>query len=916
MEQAHTPPLHGFLSDGEAVSGNESSTSAPGESGVRTRRSYAEKGETFVPSHLTSSRKKSFRPRSNTDPLATVPEDAVLSKQPSLDWDGFGEPEPVVGSGHDNTRRWSTDTLYSATQPSRQRRDTGSYFAGSESESSEGDDFLSPEEQDIGNMAEDVATLRKKVDKAIMEAKEDVLPFQGKPVTTECLNRLCSLAGSLKRELQRLHLELVDDDIYKQAKEESAQNCRTRLTEFLIQAEATKTQSAEQERIRKEELAASAPDTAKRPIILKQTGSIREELVLVIKAVKELASGSPQTDVEVFEKAEMLKVLENRQLSALEDGKEVLRLAMDNNMMEQWTMLDGVMNECKKVIPEAKKTLLEWRKLTGVWSEKKSRTGARQDLKLPTFSPGITSKLTVYEFEKEWGDYCEAMEYSREERLKNLKLAIQQPARGDVASFQTEGQVMDYLKKHYGNPMVLLNAREQEIRAWPACRGTDVQQREWLIQAKTKLEATVRMCKDHDIEKYLHFSGVAGEIQGKLSPEMVKDYKTLLKKHLSPSGVLEKEKIVELMLDFLEDKILDCTLGVNLEISNFLGSSKPQEQKSESNKPQYQRPQRAHHAAKSQSGQQRAQDGKKTTFQLDNKCRSCSEHHSHLFYCEAFIAANPADRFDLVRRQKACARCLSMKVKLAGKKSDWFPLHEKYCKTDFACEEGDCQGKQKDSQFHIVVCRHHTTENKSNESAFIASLDQKLLPSSTSGMNIRFLYMVPMQALHVSNESDRPKQPLLERPGGGHYEIIPDVTEAAVFMMQWLPSAGGKGQQLLAFYDSGCSGAGLSDRAVKLLETREVRPGPTTLDVAGGRSIEIPHGDVQFNLELEGGRQLATITALHMPDITSPFPLVKLAEAWLELQREAQRCSTGWQLPPVDEELGGAAVMFSSESSI
>ena len=36
-----------------------------------------------------------------------------------------------------------------------------------------------------------------------------------------------------------------------------------------------------------------------------------------------------------------------------------------------------------------------------MWSEKKSRTGARQDLKMPAFSPGITSKLTVYEFEKE-----------------------------------------------------------------------------------------------------------------------------------------------------------------------------------------------------------------------------------------------------------------------------------------------------------------------------------------------------------------------------------------------------------------------------------------------------------------------------------------------------------------------------------
>ena len=132
--------------------------------------------------------------------------------------------------------------------------------------------------------------------------------------------------------------------------------------------------------------------------------------------------------------------------------------------------------------------------------------------------------------------------------------------------------------------MVLLNAREREIRAWGPCKGTDMAQRDWLIQAKSKLEATLKMCKEHNIERYLHFSSVASEVQSKFPAELTKDFKIILKKHLSPSGVLEKEKIIELLLEFMEDKILDCTLGVNLDIVNYLCSGKDPEQKGEPQK--------------------------------------------------------------------------------------------------------------------------------------------------------------------------------------------------------------------------------------------------------------------------------------------------------------------------------------------
>jgi hypothetical protein len=254
--------------------------------------------------------------------------------------------------------------------------------------------------------------------------------------------------------------------------------------------------------------------------------------------------------------------------------------------------------------------------------------------------------------------------------------------------------------------------------------------REWLVQAKSKLEAITNMCKDHGIEKYLHFSTVAGDIQSKLPEDLMKDFKTVLKKHLSPSGVLEKELIIGLLITFIEDKIMDCTLGVNLDIVNYLGTSKEdkmydENQKHQSNggRPRYGQGKGMHAANQQPASGQRgggnagrgggansggggrggSGDGSNAAgFQVDNKCLGCGNNHSHLFYCELYINADLQSRFDQVRKQKACARCLSMKVKLVGRRDDWHPRHEKYCKTQFACREGNCNGRLPKGQFHIT----------------------------------------------------------------------------------------------------------------------------------------------------------------------------------------------------------------------
>ena len=102
--------------------------------------------------------------------------------------------------------------------------------------------------------------------------------------------------------------------------------------------------------------------------------------------------------------------------------------------------------------------------------------------------------------------------------------------------------------------------------------------------------------------------------------------------------------------------------------------------------------------------------------------------------------------------------------------------------------------------------------------------------------------------------------------------------------MQMLPLERKEDGELLCFYDSGCGSAGMSDRAYDLLGSKTVRPGPTVLDVAGGKSILVPYGEEQFHLEMGDKKQKATITGLRMPKITAEFPLVQLSAAFMEVQ--------------------------------
>jgi len=99
------------------------------------------------------------------------------------------------------------------------------------------------------------------------------------------------------------------------------------------------------------------------------------------------------------------------------------------------------------------------------------------------------------------------------------------------------------------------------------------------------------------------------------------------------------------------------------------------------------------------------------------------------------------------------------------------------------------------------------------------------------------------------------------------------------------------------FYDSGCMGAAVSNRGAALLDSICVRPGPTTMNVAGGKTFEIEGGDEEFLLDLVANKTKATVTALRMSHITTKFPVWNISQAWSEIQKDFAALMPGKLLP-------------------
>jgi hypothetical protein len=714
----------------------------------------------------------------------------------SLVWDAHSPQLDVTTTA----RRWSVDTLRDSLAASEGGLSTCPEGGESGASGEQSLETTVNYSQPITEMAAEAAHHSSAAERALMEQEDDLLPFEGRKVPLDYLTKLIAQATTVKKTLQECHLALSSSD-----RERYAASLQPRVVEGRRQA-TTLIVKLEEMRLdmelavgaaqrAAEQPAATVVDPAKQEVVKSRLNRLLVETSGVKDECAAFMQKQPAGDEGLYEYAETHRVICNRLETLVAECKAAANQAMEHNLMRESVVLDDTVADLREMWRRSDDKLLQCRKGAGVWSEKGRRVAARGNMKAPTFSGATSDQVTVYEFERDWVSYKAAVNYSVDEALRELKVVIQPPARTAIQKMETEEAIFAYLRTHYGNPVLLLSAREEEVRGWSDCKGSDQARREWLLNAKNRLESTISLCKEHKIERYLHYSSVAGLIQTKLPVDMTREFRKKLVKHLSPAGVLDKELVLGLLIDFMEEKILDCTLGVNLDIVNFLGVEKPEDKKPDGG---CQRPGNQRGGGGRQRGNPQAHHQRAGAANLDGGgpakqasgyaqsprlCVLCGREHPFLFYCEDYIKAKVGDRFYMAKDQQSCIRCLTMGKKFTGAKQDWWQDHDKYCKTTFVCKEGFCANKPRQKQLHVTLCFTHATENKKVEPDFVKSLDPNEMPQGFSPSSVRFLHMA---VLGVGQAADEPTAPALVDPEG--YEIMLDVSDPAIFMLQVLPA--------------------------------------------------------------------------------------------------------------------------------
>jgi len=733
--------------------------------------------------------------------------------------------------------------------------------------------------------------------------EEELSDLNPEEMETEHLrNKLAEMekVKSLAQEVSAVLL-LQPDEVYSAANRERSAVARKGILAFTRQC--SKVLHEREVALRPTERANSAgqpslKDKAREAAIAirasrveKHTDSTLEAARLVRSELEAACRKAPQTDSEFRQTMDVLSHALKRMNSVQGDLKNLLEDALEAGKVLEAETLDTQLRELVEVERDTEANKTDWKVNLGVFT---STGGKNIDVKPPQFSGTEEDKLDFYMFSAEWEDYASSKNATRSELLRILtRTCLQGVARAACLHMESIGEVFKYLKDTYGNVNILFMNKIEEIRKLGPCQGSVTKKRDWAVNVRSQLTQLKVMAKKHGILEELYYSSITNELQRALPYKLLEKFKENLQKE----GTVSKPRIFNMFFEYLDTVVETFTFEVHYNLASAEAEAKHRKSKETS---------------KISTG------GKKTYTSMENEdnelinptfshattyrppeevsCKVCNGKHTYMFYCPKFVQARVRERVSVAGKQKCCFRCLRLDSNIDLKnRAEWQKSHEVNCQTTWTCKEGACKERDFPIQYHITMCTRHIEENKNKEEEFVKELDNKLIPVGT-----RFFTMFP--SIYLSNL--KPSITPVDEPW--QYPTIPDVDEPSIFLLQHVSV---EDHELLMFYDSGCMSASISSNASRILDTTVVRPGPTTMHVAGAQSIELKTGEEQFKLFLADGYYQATITALHMPEITHPFPIWELEEAWTEINTDYHRNYPGTQpLPPCPQRIGGKSV--------
>lgn len=680
-------------------------------------------------------------------------------------------------------------------------------------------------------------------------------------------------------------LSIYDSDIFKDEKMQEAIATKTTILEFLRKAAPVVMAVAPPD------AATSVSATIKKTRVKNNKDVLEGEAQKLTLELQNLELNTPLTDGDVASLENKFSKLDKRSSSTVKDLRELYGDASDAGLADAARELDKVIYELKTSKDQCEAYIDEQKVKFGVTGTARDRT-FRSDIKPPVFKGDST--VDFYSFKDEYQEYVATKQLTKSEQLQLLlRTCLEGAPKSECARFRCIEDAWNHLKEAYGNPIYLVDSALSEIRRMGACPAAYLKRRQWAINVLLKLRQTKELAEKFHLQEALYPSRIAFEVEAMLPEGTRRSIKKHMRQYVTDSGYLPESVHYTQLLTCLDEFVEICNFEINY--SNLGLAVKEDQSKfrnaADRNRPQKPRSFTAQQAPPPPTTSRRKRDRvNHSSKPVSVQCIHCSGSHTHLFYCIAFQESLVKDRMKLTVAAKTCFRCLRMDSALDTSNLDsWWEGHKDSCSTDFACSQAKCPKLQPRLQRHVTMCIYHINYNKKVEEKFIDSLDQNLLPN-----DVKFFFLSSSYHSAPSNQED-------EDPN-----VIPDVTYPAIFMLQ---TVGEPGNESLLFYDSGCGAAVISEKGAEKLSSTVLREGPTSVNVAGGRTITVPGGEDRWTIDLVESACKATFSGIRMPRITSEFPLFELTDAFEDLQRQyKQEFPGGPPLPKVGKSVGGCEV--------
>ena len=753
---------------------------------------------------------------------------------------------------------------------------------------------------------------RSAIREAEMIVEDDISIADPDVVTVDYLKIVMQTVLESKTKLQQAiaHLAENDADAYERSHKDLAMNTKKAMVDFIKRAQLhiRNLQDAAASVNINRDKTFEAATRIKANSVTNYQDKVTGDMEQLVEELKFLCTTDPNNDSQYHGMYERYVNLTKRTEAAQKDARALYKDAVDCGLEEPAVALEKYMRALKEAHAETDVKIHDTKEMFGIRGGTASKL---VDVKPPEFKGDLYERMDYYSFREEFDKYIATKNISTSEKLRVLQqTCLQGGAQESCREFQTIDEVWDQLKQSYGNPTLIFNAKVEDIRKLGGCQGSHSKKRDWGITIISKLKNLQKVATQHEIEHDLYYCPLINEIRCALPAKAHSDFKKELEA-VSEFGNIPKKVLFEKLLVFLDVFVRSETFDINFDYPEK-GPEKPKVKPDYAAKPT----KKAYNLdaeIQSNNTEPTGDGGKPTKYTKDSNqktprvqpttpvaitCVHCSGEHTHLFYCEIFMAATVKDRYKLTAKAAACWRCLRLDSKIDfNDRQNWFRNHWNNCRTRFTCKAGNCEEKKANRQLHMTMCEWHIKKNKENEQEFIKTLNPSDLPKT--GARFFFNSSLYSMALEDGDKS------VLNIDSEGCI-ILPDVNEPPIYMMQ---NIGSESNPLLSFYDSGCMGAALSNRAYSILDTENVRPGPTTLNVAGGEEITIEYGEERFTLPLDGSKTRATITGLRLANITNRFPLWELQSAWDELNSAYKvENPSGEDLPRTEKSIGGRQV--------